>query len=62
MKTEEVARLLGISESAVHKRVQRGTLKAYRNGQGRPLVFDTRSVREAWQTIQFDRNVKERYG
>jgi excisionase family DNA binding protein len=44
LRTKDVAHLLKTSEANVHKMVQKGKLKAIREGKGKPVKFDTRSV------------------
>jgi excisionase family DNA binding protein len=44
LSTIDVAQLLGISEAAVHRLVQRGRLRAIRKGRGKRRVYVTGSV------------------
>lgn len=44
LRTKDVAQLLKTSEQNVHKMVQAGKLKAIREGKGKPVKYDARSV------------------
>jgi excisionase family DNA binding protein len=44
LRTKDVAQLLKTSEQSVHKLVQTGKLKAIREGKGKPVKYDARSV------------------